>query len=143
MSDLFGIFDADVEPVSATKFEKLPKGEYVCTLNKMTERERNGNKSLVFEMQVLEGEYEGRKIWLDLMVETENEKLEWLVKKTKGQLRTYAEALGFTVDNQPGSYDDFLDLPIVVSIGYRNDFVQLNYFKKHEAKSAAAAEWTF
>lgn len=137
----FDIFSDDVVAQSPKKFEKLPKGKYQVTLNKATEGEKNNNTRLTFEFQVVEGEYEGRKIWLDFLMATENEKLEWVIKRDKGHLRQMAESLGFNKDNQPETFDDFLDLPIMVDIGYRNDYMQLNFFQSVSAKEGSS-EWT-
>lgn len=143
MSDLFGIFGDDIESTKPRSFEKLPKGKYEVSLNKVTERERNGSVSLSFEFGVLNGDFEGRRLWINLTMSTDNEKLGWLVKRDKGHLRHLAEILGFTADKPMESWDDLLDLPVVVDIGYRNDFVQLNYFEKvSEVKSGSEAEWT-
>jgi hypothetical protein len=143
MSDLFGIFGEDIEVVKPTQFEKLPKGKYECSLNKVTERERNGSVSLSLEFGVLTGEYENRKLWINLTMSSDNEKLSWLVKRDKGHLRTLAEICGFTADKPMESFDDLLDLPVMVDIGYRNDYVQLNFFSKVETSNAGSeAEWT-
>jgi hypothetical protein len=142
MSDLFGIFGEDVEVVKPTKFEKLPKGKYECSLNKATERDRNGNVSYSLEFSVLSGEYENRKLWVNLTMKSSNENLGWLVNRDKGHMRAFAEICGFTVDTYE-SPDQLLDLPVMVDIGYRNDYVQLNYFSKVETTSAGSeAEWT-
>lgn len=131
----------EVDAVEPKKFEKLPKGKYTVTMNKATEKERNGNTLITLEFQVSEGEYENRKIWLDFMMSTTNDKLEWITKRDKGHLHQLSKCLGFDQENRPASLDDFLDLPVVVDIGYRNDYVQLNFFSKPAAEGDKG-EWT-
>jgi len=85
-------FDANqVEPHEG--FDVLPAGEYdVCVVaSSMKDAKKGGGKFLEFELQVLSGPYQNRKLWDRLNLVNSNDKA---VQIAKGTLSAICRAVG-------------------------------------------------
>ena len=98
--------DYDLQDVSSD-FEALPIGEYACKLDKCTlVQSSTGKPMLKMEWVVLEGEYEGRRLFDNVVLE-----VAWKVKQ-------YAEAAGIESGKQLDT-QDFEGLEAVLSVQQR------------------------
>lgn len=90
-----------VEPQQGSGGGPLPDGTYVVRINSATQRVAStGTPGFEFEMEVVVGEFEGRKVWDRL----------WFTANTAGQVRWKMECAGITIPNgeftvEPGDFE--------------------------------------
>jgi len=116
-------------------FDVLPKGDYTVAI---TESDAKTTKAgdgyyLKFTLQVLDGEFKGRKIWDQLMIEHSNV---LAVKIGKARLGDYCRAAG---KNNPQDTSDLHDIAIRVRLKVRKDD---EYGDKNEVQSVRWKETT-
>ena len=108
-------FDANtVEPAS---FDVLPAGEYtVAIMGSSMKPTKNGDgRYLELEMQVLNGEFQNRKLFDRLNLMNPNQKA---VDIAKGQLSAICRAVGILT---PNDSSDLHNKPLVVKVKVRKD----------------------
>lgn len=77
-----------VEPQAGGGSGPLPDGEYIVRITAAAERTAStGTPGFEFEMEVLVGEFEGRKVWDRL----------WFTPRTAGQVRWKMECAGIPI----------------------------------------------
>lgn len=110
MADLRG-FDANtVEPNDS--FDPLPNGDYLCiiTASEMKPTKAGDGAYLELEMQVIEGQYQDRKLWDRLNLNNSNETA---VRIARGALSSICRAVGVP---QPKDSCELHDLPLLVKV---------------------------
>ena len=121
LNDIFEeVKDKEVE------FEQLPDGEYLTIIEDLVQKEsKNGKPGVLFTLEIIHGEYEGRKIWKWLNLTGKDE------KQLRRNLNTYAvqmRQIGISTDaGLEGTFDQFdniIGADIVATIktkkGYTN-----------------------
>lgn len=139
MSDLRG-FDAEtIEPNDS--FDPLPNGDYLCiiTTSEMKPTKAGDGAYLELELQVIEGQYQGRKLWDRLNLNNVNDTA---VKIAKGTLSAICRAVGVL---QPKDSCELHDLPLVAKVACRkrDDTEELTNVVKGYKKRDAVATATF
>ncbi|MCA8985814.1 MAG: DUF669 domain-containing protein [Planctomycetaceae bacterium] len=130
-------FDAQtVEPNDS--FDPLPNGDYLCiiTTSEMKPTKASDGAYLELELQVIEGPYQGRKLWDRLNLNNANETT---VKIAKGTLSAICRAVGVL---QPTDSCELHDLPLVAKVACRkrDDTDELtNVIKSYKKRDAMAA----
>ena len=130
-------FDAQtVEPNDS--FDPLPNGDYLCiiTTSEMKPTKAGDGAYLELELQVIEGPYQGRKLWDRLNLNNANETT---VKIAKGTLSAICRAVGVL---QPTDSCELHDLPLVAKVACRkrDDTDELtNVIKSYKKRDAVAA----
>ena len=130
-------FDAQtVEPNDS--FDPLPNGDYLCiiTTSEMKPTKASDGAYLELELQVIEGPYQGRKLWDRLNLNNANETT---VKIAKGTLSAICRAVGVL---QPTDSCELHDLPLVAKVACRkrDDTDELtNVIKSYKKRDAVAA----
>lgn len=91
MADLQGFDAQTVEPNDS--FDPVPNGDYLCiiTTSEMKPTKAGDGAYLELELQVIEGPYQGRKLWDRLNLNNANETT---VKIAKGTLSAICRAVG-------------------------------------------------
>jgi hypothetical protein len=140
MADLRGFDAQTVEPNDS--FDPLPNGDYLCiiTASEMKPTKAGDGAYLELEMQVIEGQYQGRKLWDRLNLNNANDTT---VKIAKGTLSAICRAVGVL---QPKDSCELHDLPMLVKVACkkRDDTDELtnvvkSYKKRDGASSMATA----
>lgn len=110
MADLRGFDAQTVEPNDS--FDPIPNGDYLCiiTASEMKPTKAGDGAYLELEMQVLEGPYQGRKLWDRLNLNNANDTA---VKIAKGTLSAICRAVGVL---QPKDSCELHDLPLLVKV---------------------------
>lgn len=135
MADLRGFDAQTVEPNDS--FDPLPNGDYLCiiTASEMKPTKAGDGAYLELEMQVLEGQYQGRKLWDRLNLNNANDTT---VKIAKGTLSAICRAVGVL---QPKDSCELHDLPVLVKVACkkRDDTDELtNVVKSYKKRDGAA-----
>ena len=136
MADLRG-FDAQTTEPNDT-FDPLPNGDYLCiiTTSEMKPTKAGDGAYLELELQVIEGPYQGRKLWDRLNLNNANETT---VKIAKGTLSAICRAVGVL---QPTDSCELHDLPLMAKVACRkrDDTEELtNVIKSYKKRDAVAA----
>ena len=136
MADLRGFDAQTVEPNDT--FDPLPNGDYLCiiTASEMKPTKAGDGAYLELEMQVLEGQYQGRKLWDRLNLNNANDTT---VKIAKGTLSAICRAVGVL---QPKDSCELHDLPMLVKVACkkRDDTDELtNVVKSYKKRDGAAS----
>ena len=136
MADLRGFDAQTVEPNDS--FDPIPNGDYLCiiTTSEMKPTKAGDGAYLELELQVLEGPYQGRKLWDRLNLNNANETA---VKIAKGTLSAICRAVGVL---QPTDSCELHDLPLVAKVACRkrDDTDELtNVIKSYKKRDAVAA----
>lgn len=136
MADLRGFDAQTVEPNDS--FDPLPNGDYLCiiTASEMRPTKAGDGAYLELEMQVLEGQYQGRKLWDRLNLNNANDTT---VKIAKGTLSAICRAVGVL---QPKDSCELHDLPMLVKVACkkRDDTDELtNVVKSYKKRDGAAS----
>lgn len=110
MADLRGFDAQTVEPNDS--FDPIPNGDYLCiiTASEMKPTKAGDGAYLELELQVLEGQYQGRKLWDRLNLNNANDTT---VKIAKGTLSAICRAVGVL---QPKDSCELHDLPMLVKV---------------------------
>ena len=134
--DLRG-FDANsVEPNDS--FDPLPNGDYLCiiTASEMKPTKAGDGAYLELELQVIAGQYTGRKLWDRLNLNNANETA---VRIARGALSSICRAVGVP---QPNDSCELHDLPLLVKVACkkRDDNDELaNVVKGYKRRDAGIA----
>jgi len=136
MADLRGFDAQTVEPNDS--FDPIPNGDYLCiiTTSEMKPTKAGDGAYLEIELQVIEGPYQGRKLWDRLNLNNANETT---VKIAKGTLSAICRAVGVL---QPTDSCELHDLPLVAKVACRkrDDTEELtNVIKSYKKRDAVAA----
>ena len=136
MADLRGFDAQTVEPNDS--FDPIPNGDYLCiiTTSEMKPTKAGDGAYLELELQVIEGPYQGRKLWDRLNLNNANETT---VKIAKGTLSAICRAVGVL---QPTDSCELHDLPLVAKVACRkrDDTDELtNVIKSYKKRDAMAA----
>ena len=136
MADLRGFDAQTVEPNDS--FDPVPNGDYLCiiTTSEMKPTKAGDGAYLELELQVIEGPYQGRKLWDRLNLNNANETT---VKIAKGTLSAICRAVGVL---QPTDSCELHDLPLVAKVACRkrDDTEDLtNVIKSYKKRDAVAA----
>jgi len=136
MADLRGFDAQTVEPNDS--FDPIPNGDYLCiiTTSEMKPTKASDGAYLELELQVIEGPYQGRKLWDRLNLNNANETT---VKIAKGTLSAICRAVGVL---QPTDSCELHDLPLVAKVACRkrDDTDELtNVIKSYKKRDAMAA----
>ena len=136
MADLRGFDAQTVEPNDS--FDPVPNGDYLCiiTTSEMKPTKAGDGAYLELELQVIEGPYQGRKLWDRLNLNNANETT---VKIAKGTLSAICRAVGVL---QPTDSCELHDLPLVAKVACRkrDDTDELtNVIKSYKKRDAVAA----
>lgn len=96
-------------------FEPMPKGEYLATgiESEMKETKKGDGHYLQITWEVIEGEYQGRKLWSRLNLDNPNQTA---VDIAKRELASICRATGVY---SPRDSDELLDKPIVLKVKVR------------------------
>jgi hypothetical protein len=135
MADLRG-FDANtVEPNDS--FDPLPNGDYLCIIaaSEMKPTKAGDGAFLELELQVIDGPFQGRKLWDRLNLNNANETA---VRIAKGTLSSICRAVGVL---QPKDSCELHDLPLLVKVlcKKRDDTDELtNVIKSYKKRDAMA-----
>ena len=135
MADLRGFDAQTVEPNDS--FDPIPNGDYLCiiTTSEMKPTKAGDGAYLELELQVIEGPYQGRKLWDRLNLNNANETT---VKIAKGTLSAICRAVGVL---QPTDTCELHDLPLVAKVACRkrDDTDELtNVIKSYKKRDAVA-----
>lgn len=135
MADLRGFDAQTVEPNDS--FDPIPNGDYLCiiTTSEMKPTKAGDGAYLELELQVIEGPYQGRKLWDRLNLNNANETA---VKIAKGTLSAICRAVGTL---QPKDSCELHDLPMLVKVACkkRDDTDELtNVIKSYKKRDAVA-----
>lgn len=136
MADLRGFDAQTVEPNDS--FDPVPNGDYlsIITTSEMKPTKAGDGAYLELELQVIEGPYQGRKLWDRLNLNNANETT---VKIAKGTLSAICRAVGVL---QPTDSCELHDLPLVAKVACRkrDDTEELtNVIKSYKKRDAVAA----
>jgi hypothetical protein len=134
MADLRGFDAQTVEPNDS--FDPIPNGDYLCiiTASEMKPTKAGDGAYLELEMQVIEGQYQGRKLWDRLNLNNANDTT---VKIAKGTLSAICRAVGVL---QPKDSCELHDLPMLVKVACkkRDDTDELtNVVKSYKKRDGA------
>lgn len=136
MGNLQGFNAANHEP--STGFDVLPAGTYrVAIVGSKTKPTRAGTgEYLELELQVLDGEYQNRKIWDRLNIRNPSEKAQAI---GLGQLSALCRAVGVLT---PQDSSELHNQPFQVSLKVKRDpeYGDKNEVAKYLPKSGQAAE---
>jgi hypothetical protein len=137
MADLRGFDAQTIEPNDS--FDPLPNGDYLCiiTASEMKPTKAGDGAYLELEMQVIEGQYQGRKLWDRLNLNNANDTT---VKIAKGTLSAICRAVGVL---QPKDSCELHDLPMLVKVACkkRDDTDELtNVVKSYKKRQGTALE---
>jgi len=88
MADLRGFDAQSVEPNDS--FDPLPNGDYLCIIvsSEMKPTKAGDGAYLELELQVLEGQYTGRKLWDRLNLNNSNETTVWIARGALSSIAT-------------------------------------------------------
>ena len=134
-------FDANnVEPVPS--FDPIPAGQYMAMIVASEEKTSSkGNKFLSLEFEVIEGQYKGRKVWVNLNLEHPNPDT---VKFARAELAAICKAVGVL---KPQDSVQLHNLPLLINVkcANRKDTGDLqnkikSYLPKDAPKSAPSAQ---
>lgn len=131
-------FDANtVEPVSSN-FDPIPAGKYLAMIVDSQEKSsQKGHKYLSLEIEVIDGEFKGRKLWTNLNLAHPNADT---VKFARAELAEICKAVGVL---RPTDTVQLHNLPmqITVKVTRRKDNDELqNRIKGYAPKAAAQGQ---
>lgn len=136
MANLTGFNAAEVEPNKG--FDPIPAGYYpgAMVASEMKTTQAGTGQYLKCEFQILDGEFKGRKLWVNLNLDNPNAEA---VRIARGELSAICRACGVLV---PKDSAELHNVPISLKVGLRkNSQTQEleNVIKGYEAKGAPVA----
>ena len=139
MPSLNGFNASDVEPT--TPYEPLPAGKYLAMITdtQNTPTKNGDGDYLQTELTVLEGAYQGRKVWDRLCLNHPNNET---VRIARGNLSAICRAVNVM---KPRDSVELHNHPLVITVKLKNrkDTGELgNEVKGYEAKAVAAGQPT-
>ena len=136
MPNLNGFDAGNVEPVPS--FDPIPAGQYLAMIVASEEKtSKNGHNFLSLELEVLEGQYKGRKLWVNLNLSHPNPET---VKFARAELANICKAVGVL---RPADSVQLHNLPMLITVKCvnRKDTGELqNRIKGYTPKAAAAGQ---
>ena len=126
---------AEVEP--STGFSAIPAGKYlaVITEDEMKETRSGGGQYLKLTFEIIDGEYKGRKLWVNLNLVNANPKA---VEIARADLSAICRAVGVM---QLQDTVQLYNLPLVINVKCKKDpetDEMRNEVKGYEAKASFA-----
>ena len=126
---------ADVEP--STGFDLLPAGDYVAVINssEMKTNKAGTGRFLQLEFDVIEGEFNGRKLWTNLNLENPNQDA---VKIARADLSAICRAVNVMVLRDSV---ELHNIPLVITVAQKKDKNtgdMRNVINKYSAKQGFA-----
>lgn len=114
MADLNGFNAHDVDPNPG--FDPIPGGKYlaVITATEMKPTKNGKGEYLELEMEVIDGQHKGRKVWDRLTLKHSNEQT---VQIARGTLSAICHAVGVM---KPKDSIELHNVPLVVSVAVKN-----------------------
>lgn len=108
-------FDAnEVEPNEG--FDVLPVGDYLCAIVDSEEKRNSKNTGslLSLTVEVIDGKYSGRKLWVNLNLDNPNQEA---VKIARAELSAICRAVNVMKLN---AKEQLHDIPFIAKIGIKN-----------------------
>lgn len=134
MADLNGFDATQVDP--AGDFAPLPAGQYLCiaTDSQMKPTKKGDGRYLQVELEVLEGEHKGRKVWDRFVLEHPNDRTVAIARSSLAGLCT---AVGVT---RPRDSAELHNIPVLVRVACtkRTDTGEITNAIKGYAKRGGA-----
>ncbi len=125
-----------MEPVPS--FDPIPAGQYTAMIIASEEKtSKQGNKFLSLEFEVLDGQYKGRKLWVNLNLGHPNPET---VKFARAELASICKAVGVL---KPQDSVQLHNLPMLITVKCvnRKDTGELqNRIKGYALKAAAGSQ---
>lgn len=105
----------EVEP--STGFAPIPAGEYICVISEeeMKMTRNNNGQYLKLTFEIIEGEYQGRKIWGNLNLENPNADA---VRIARADLSAICRAVNVM---QLTDTTQLLNIPLVIKLAVRKN----------------------
>jgi hypothetical protein len=115
MANLNGFNANQVEP--ATELEAIPAGKYVAVISASELKQtKSGNGSfLELTFEVIEGEFNGRKVWARLNLDNPNP---MAVKIARSELSSLCRAVGVM---EPKDSCELHNIPLVITVKQKPD----------------------
>lgn len=136
MPNLNGFDAQNVEPVPS--FDPIPAGQYMAMIVASQEKtSKQGHRFLSLELEVLDGSYKGRKLWVNLNL---NHPSPETVKFARAELAAICKAVSVL---KPADSVQLHNLPMVIGVKCvnRKDTGELqNRIKSYSPKAAAAPQ---
>ena len=136
MPNLNGFDANNVEPVPS--FDPIPAGQYLAMIVASEEKTSSkGNQFLSLELEVLDGQYKGRKLWVNLNLSHPNPET---VKFARAELASICKAVGVL---KPADSVQLHNLPMLITVrlANRKDTGELqNRIKSYALKAAAGSQ---
>ena len=136
MPNLNGFDANNVEPVPS--FDPIPAGQYLAMIVASEEKTSSkGNQFLSLELEVLDGQYKGRKLWVNLNLSHPNPET---VKFARTELASICRAIGVL---KPTDSVQLHNLPMLITVKCvnRKDTGELqNRIKSYAPKAAAQGQ---
>jgi len=109
----FGIRDFDVEESAKDDYAPIPAGKYsaIITDSEMKETKAGTGHYLKLSMQICDGPFDGRKLWVNLNLDNPSQKAMEIARK---DLAMICQALGY--DTLPADTNDLHDKPMGVVV---------------------------
>ena len=129
-------FDANqVEP--AKDFSPLPSGDYVAAIvdSSMATTQAGTGQYLKLEIQILEGQYQGRKLWENLNLQNPSAQA---VEIARGTLSAICRATGIMTPRDSAELHN-IPMRVKVAIKKGNDGEVRNRITKFEAKNTTSS----
>jgi len=135
MAQLHNFNAHEVAPLP--NFDPIPAGQYVAMIVASEEKtSQNGHRFVTLEFEILEGQYKGRKLWVNLNLYHPNPET---VKFARAELASICLAVGVPA---PQDSTQLHNTPIVIGVKCvnRKDSGELqNKIKSYASRSAASA----
>lgn len=134
MADLMGFNANEVEP--AKDFSPLPGGEYIAAIvdSSMATTQAGTGQYLKLEIEILEGQYRGRKLWENLNLQNPSAQA---VEIARGTLSAICRATGIMTPKDSAELHN-LPMRIKVAIKKDKDGEARNRITKYESKNATS-----
>lgn len=121
-------------------FETIPAGNYMirCTGAEVKDTKKGDGSYLQLELTLIEGEYEGRKVWGRFNLSNPNEEA---AKIGRGQLKAFLVKSGWKDPNKVPDVNQLCGLECVAGVTIRKDSQygdqnDVRYFKTKEESEA-------
>ena len=96
---------------SAPSYSLVPRGEYIAQIEKWELKDnKNGGNRISCQVRILDGDFTNKVLFTDITMENANQQAAEIGKKHRAQI---ANAIG---NMQPRSPDDWLNIPLVISV---------------------------
>jgi hypothetical protein len=131
MADISGFNAATVQP---TSFDVLPAGEYdaVIVASELKETTNGDGKYIKFEIQVLNGEYQNRKLWDNLNLWNPSDKA---VQIARGTLSAICRAVGVLTPKDTAELHN-KPLRVKVKVTKSEDYGEQNKIASYKSRQA-------